>query len=116
LKPRLLADADLHPGIVRGISARNPGVDFEISQGLLPEGARDPEVLAFAAEHGRVLVSHDVNTMPLHFREFTSAWASPGLILIPQRLSIGAAIEELLLVWECAEAREFRNQVLYLPL
>ena len=116
MKPRLLADADLHPGIVRGISARNPEVDFKISQGVLPEGARDPEVLAFAAEHGRVLVSHDVNSMPLHFREFTTAPVSPGLILIPQRLSIGTAIQELLLVWECNDARDFLNQVLYLPL
>src|ERR1700694_2268705 len=28
----------------------------------------DPEVLALAAEHRRVLVSHDVGTMALHFR------------------------------------------------
>lgn len=116
MKARLLADADLHPGIVRGIGARNPEVDFKISQAVLPVGTLDPEVLAFAAEHGRVLVSHDVNTMPRHFREFISSRTSPGLILIPQRLGIGAAIEELLLVWECNEAREFLNQVLYLPL
>ena len=82
----------------------------------LPEGTRDPEVLAFAAEQGRVLVSHDVNTMPGHFREFTRVRASPGLILIPQLLGIGVAIEELLLVWECADAKDFLNQVLYLPL
>ncbi len=50
--------------------------------------------------------------MPLHFREFTSARTSPDLILIPQRLSIGTAIEELLLVWECNGARDFVNQVL----
>jgi len=116
LKARLLADADLHPGIVRGVSARNPEVDFQLSQEVLPEGTRDPDVLAFAAERGRVLVSHDVNTMPRHFREFTSAGTSPGLILIPQRLGIGTAIEELLLVWECNDAEDFLNQVLYLPL
>jgi predicted nuclease of predicted toxin-antitoxin system len=116
LKAQFLADADLHPGIVRGICARNSEVDFKISQTVLPEGARDPEVLAFAAENNRVLVSHDVNTMPGHFREFTVARRSPGLILIPQRLGIGTAIEELLLVWECTDAKEFQNQVLYLPL
>ena len=31
---------------------------------------KDPEVLALAAEQQRVLVSHDVGTMPAHFREF----------------------------------------------
>ncbi len=98
------------------MSARNPEIDFQVLQGALPEGTRDPEVLAFAAEHDRVLVSHDVNTMPRHFREFTRARTSPGLILIPQRLGIGTAIEELLLVWECNDAKDFSNQVLYLPL
>ena len=116
MKARFLADADLHPGIVKGICARNPEVDFKISQSVLPEGARDPEVLAFAAENNRVLVSHDVNTMPRHFREFTGARTSPGLILIPQQLGIGAAVEELLLVWECTDAQELLNQVLYLAL
>ncbi|HYL73089.1 MAG TPA: hypothetical protein VEU96_02735 [Bryobacteraceae bacterium] len=83
---------------------------------MLPEGTSDPEVLAFAAGGGRVVVSHDVNTMPGHFREFTRARISPGLILIPQRLGIGAAIEELLLVWECADAEDLLNQILFLPL
>jgi len=116
LKPLFLADADLHPGIVKGIGARNPEVDFKISKSVLPEGTRDPDVLAFAAEHDRVLVSHDVNTMPRHFQELTNARTSPGLILIPQRLGIGTAIEELLLVWECNDARDFLNKILYLPL
>ena len=80
------------------------------------KGFPDPLVLAFAARHGRVLVSHDVNTMPRHFREFISAQSSPGLILIPQRLAIGAAIEELALVWECTEDTELLNRLMYLPL
>lgn len=116
MKLRLLADADLHPAIVSGISARNPGIDFTVSRFVLPEGTPDPEVLAFAADDRRVLVSHDINTMPGHSREFTRARVSPGLILVPQRLGIGAAIEELLLVWECADAEDFLNQVLCLPL
>jgi hypothetical protein len=116
LKLRLLADADLHPGIVSGISARNPEIDFTVSRFVLPERAPDPEVLAFAAGDGRVVVSHDVNTMPGHFREFTRARVSPGLIFIPQRLGIGAAIEELQLVWECADAEDLLNRVLFLPL
>jgi len=101
LKARLLADADLNAGIVDGIRARISEIDFQIAQALLPDRSPDPKVLAFAADQRRVLVSHDVNTMPQHFREFIREQQSPGLILIPQRLSIGAAIDELQLVWEC---------------
>jgi len=32
----------------------------------------DAEVLALAAERQRVLVSHDIGTMPFHFRAFTA--------------------------------------------
>lgn len=48
-------------------------------------------------------------------REFIAKQLSPGLILIPQRLAIGVAIEELELVWECAEDAELWNHAIYLP-
>lgn len=47
---------------------------------------------------------------------FTVSWKegeSPGLILVPQVLAIGSAIEELHMVWACGEAEEFRNRVIY---
>ncbi len=55
----------------------------------------DPDVLALAASLGRVLVSHDHETMPGHFYRFLEKRESPGLILVPQVLAIGSAIEEL---------------------
>ena len=76
----------------------------------------DHQVLALAAGQGRVLVSHDFKTMPEHFRVFSLERVSPGLILIPQRLPIGMAIDELQLVWECYDERQFVNNVIYLPL
>jgi hypothetical protein len=42
--------------------------------------------LAAAAEAGRVLVSHDLKTMPRQFGEFVQLSQSPGVLLIPQRL------------------------------
>ena len=54
--------------------------------------------------------------MPRHFRAFSRERVSPGLILIPQRLPIGTAIDELQLVWECYEEWQFVNNVIYLPL
>jgi hypothetical protein len=116
LKARLLADADLHPGIVNGLRKQNPSISFHSAQGFIPEGMPDRQVLALAAEQGRVLVSHDFKTMPRHFHAFIREGSSPGLILIPQGLPIGAAIEELQLVWECYEGSDFQNRLLYLPL
>ena len=49
-------------------------------------GLKDPEVLAVAARDGRVLVTHDLTTMPRHFGKFVRTQRSPGLIVVPQHL------------------------------
>jgi hypothetical protein len=78
---------------------------------------KDPEVLALAAEQQRVLVSHDVGTMPAHFRAFRNAGKqSAGVFLIPQTLDMGIAIDELLLIWIASEAAEWENRLEWLPL
>jgi hypothetical protein len=70
LRVRFLADANLGQDIVAGVLRREPEVDFELPQAIISEGTKDPEVLAVAASLGRVLVTHDVRTMPQHFGEF----------------------------------------------
>jgi len=39
-----------------------------------------------------------------------------GVFLIPQTLEMGAAIEELLLIWLVAEASEWEGRLEWLPL
>jgi hypothetical protein len=95
---RFQADADLKHAIVTGTLRRAEAVPLE--------GLDDPVVLALAAEEGRVPVSHDVNTMEYHFQAFIEKQKSPGIILIPQkRVSIGEAIDGLILLWEVLDAR-----------
>lgn len=89
---------------------------FALAQGAIPDGLPDSEVLSLAAQNGCVLVSHDLATMPAHFWNFLQHRSSPGLILIPQRLPIAEAIAGLQLLWECLDANDFRDRILYLPL
>jgi len=79
VKARFLADANLDQDIVAGLLRRKPEIDFESPQGIIPEGMTDPEVLAVAASSGRVLVTHDVRTMPRHFEGFIHDKECPGL-------------------------------------
>jgi hypothetical protein len=72
-------------------------------------------VLAIAASNGRVLVSHDVTTMPEEFSRFIQGQSSPGVILISQELSYREAIEGLLRVWSNTEAEDWQNVLSYLP-
>jgi hypothetical protein len=44
LNLRFQADADLNPEIGRGLRRRELAVDFRGASGVIPDGARDPEV------------------------------------------------------------------------
>ena len=116
MRVRFLADANLDQDIVAGVLRREPEVDFELPQGIIPQGMKDPEVLALAASLGRVLVTHDVRTMPKHFAKFITGSTCPGLILIPSSMSIRTAIEEILLIWHITEAEEWTNLFRRMPL
>jgi hypothetical protein len=116
MTPRFQADADFNHRVVLGLRRRQPAIDFQDAHAGGVIGLSDSEVLARAAESGRILVSHDRKTMPAHFAHFLAARASPGLIVAPQYLDIGAIIEDLLLIWATSEAEEWRDKVVYLPL
>jgi hypothetical protein len=117
VKIRFLSDADLNRTIVSGVLRREPALDFLTAHAAGLRGMSDSEVLALAAEQQRALVSHDVGTMPAHFRDFVAAGKrSAGVFLIPQSLDVGIAIEELLLIWLASEAFEWENRLEWLPL
>lgn len=79
-------------------------------------GLPDPDVISVAAESGRILVSHDRKTMPSHFARFRETRSGPGIIIVSQDLDIGAAIEDLLLIWAATDAAEWVDQLGFVPL
>ena len=115
MKVRFQADADLRRPIVAGVRRREPTIDFKTAQEAGLTGLDDPTVLAIAANEGRLLVSHDVSTMPEHFANFIETRTSPGVILISQDLSYREAIEGLLKLWTRTEAEDWVNVLSFLP-
>jgi predicted nuclease of predicted toxin-antitoxin system len=63
---RLLVNHDIDQDILRGLLRRVPDVDAVTAYEVGLDKAEDPELLAWAAESGRVLVTHDRRTMPAH--------------------------------------------------
>lgn len=116
MKVRFLADANFNQKIIAGLLLRAPQIDFELPQNVIPERMKDTQVLELGAALGRVIVTHDVRTMPRWFRNFTEHQNCPGLILVPDRMTIRDAIEDLLLIWHLSEAEEWINQMRRLPL
>jgi len=116
MKIRFQADADLNEDIVSGVVRRVPEIDFQTAIEARLSGLRDEKVLEVAASEGRVLVSHDWETMPYHFAEFVAVRSSPGVLIVPQQLGVSTAIEALLMIWFVSEAEEYVNAIRRIPL
>jgi hypothetical protein len=83
--------------------------------GLL--AANDPVILTWAAQAERILLTHDLATVPRFASERIAAGLPmPGVFLVPDTMPIGQAIEEILLLAQCSREREWEGQVFYLPL
>jgi len=117
VKVRYQADNDLKKAIVHGVWRHEPAIDFRSARSAGLDSVRDLDVLSRAAAEGRILISHDVSTMPPSFQQFIgSGNRSPSLFLVPQSASAGAVIESLLLVWLASESSEWENRLFWLPL
>ncbi len=115
MRPRFQADADLNQRIVAGVLRLEPVIDFQTAAQAGLEGLSDPEVLQLCASSGRVLVTHDQRTMPQHFAKFLAERNSPGVIIVPQDMPIGQAVQELFLAWAASDAGEWVNAIRRLP-
>ncbi len=116
MRIRFQADADLNQIIVRATLRLEPAIDFQTATAAALSGLDDRAVLHAAAQDNRILVSHDLRTMPHHFARFIENEESPGLIIVSQKLPVSQVAEELLLIWLASEPEDWLNQIHTLPL
>ncbi len=116
MKVRFQADADFNEIIVKAVSRREPSIDFQTAFSAGIAGISDEDVLAKAARSGRLLATHDRKTMPRHFTDFIKTYSSPGVLIVPQKLPVSQAADEIILVWTATEADEWINRIYSLPL
>lgn len=84
---RFLADENFHGDIVRGLKLRRPELDLVRVQDVAVSGSDDPQVLAWAAAHARIVLTHDRATMPgFAFQRVQSAQPMAGLFVVNDRL------------------------------
>jgi hypothetical protein len=114
---RFAADENLNSSIVRALRRRRPALDVVRLQDVGLSGAADPDVLEWAAQEDRVVLTSDVTTMTRYAYERVEAGKPmPGLFEVGQNMPVGAVVEDLLLLAECSLEGEWEGQVRYLPL
>lgn len=118
--PRFLADEDFRYDIVVGMRRAQPSIDVLTASEAKTLGLSDPDVLAWARAHDRILITHDKRTMPDHFYRLVTDLAAdehcPGVMLISQDLAIGVAISALLDIWALSSHEEWRDVLTRVPL
>jgi hypothetical protein len=114
---RLLADENFNSDIVRGLLLRQPDLDIVRMQDIGLAGMGDAELLAWAAENDCLFLSHDRATIPDHaYQRVIAGTEMPGVVILNDRLPVGQAIQEILLMAECSDQTDWKNRVVYLPL
>jgi hypothetical protein len=114
---KLLADENLDNTIIRVLLRRDSDIDIVRVQDIGLSGEDDPIVLEWAAEQGRVLLTHDVATITRYaYERLANNLAMPGVIEIHTDAPIGRVIEDLFIILECGVPEDLNGQIYYLPL
>src|SRR5438128_11693828 len=92
---RLLADENFHGDIVRGLLLRQSDLEIVRVQDVGLAGADDPDILAWAAENNRIVLTHDRATMSDYAHERGGAGEGmAGVFVLNDRCPVRRAIEE----------------------
>jgi hypothetical protein len=114
---RLVSDADFNQDVLTGIGRVETDINLirVADVGLLR--ALDPLILAWAASHARIVITHDRNTMTRYaYDRVQAGLPMPGVFVIRNKPPLRLMIEEILLVAGASSQDEWANQVVFLPL
>ena len=114
---KFVIDEDLDNRILRGLLRHQPDLNIIRVQDTHLAGQSDPEILEWAFQESRILLTHDISTMTKHaYERMRSGKQIAGIVEVPQSLPIGKAIEDILTLAMVSSMKEFENQIQYLPL
>ncbi|MEW6128039.1 MAG: DUF5615 family PIN-like protein [Acidobacteriota bacterium] len=114
---QLLIDQDFDHDILRGLSRRVLNLDVITAHQVGLSNASDLELLEYAASENRLLLTHDLKTMPEHAAtRLAENQPMTGIIVVPRSLTINQAIDELEIIALCSETAEWHKRICILPL
>lgn len=115
---RYLIDESLRLSTVAAMRRIEPSLDVHrVGQAEMPRfGTPDQDILAFCEKSDRLLVTLDRASMPAHIAEHLAAGGyTAGVLLVTSGCSFRQLLDDLLLIWSCTAAEEWRDAIHYLP-
>jgi len=112
-----VADENFNNDIVRGLLRIKPDLDIVRVQDVGLSSTDDPVILEWAANQDRVLLTHDVATITKYaYERIRAGKYMPGVIEVTRKITLGAAIDDILFIAESCKPGELNGQIIYLPL
>jgi Domain of unknown function (DUF5615) len=114
---RLLADENFNGIVVSELFKQMPDLDLVRAQDVGLERADDRRLLEWAAAEDRVLLTHDLRTMPgFVYERVNRGLPVSGVIELVTPYSIPQAVEDILTVVICYSPDDMKDRIEYLPL
>lgn len=115
---RFLCDEDTPLPLVAALRAQAATADLlKVGEsGAPPTGTKDPALLIAAEALGRVLISRDRSTMPVHLAaHFVAGQHTAGVILLRNGFSVGRCVQEIVREATTTPPDAWIDRTIYLP-
>lgn len=114
---RVLLDQNFDHRILYGLLRRIPELDYLTAYEAGWNELDDSDLLIRAASEQRVLFTHDLRTMPEHIASVVASGHDvAGVFIVPRKLSLEQAINQLEVIVICSDEAEWINTYRILPL
>ena len=119
MRVRFLLDENMSHRVRDAVLRRAPGIDIVRvgNDGAPALETSDPEILLYAEEQRRLLITLKRASMPRHvadhFRAGRHHW---GVLRVKRNVSIAILAEQIMLIWEASEAEDWLDQFDWIPL
>jgi predicted nuclease of predicted toxin-antitoxin system len=113
---RFVVDHNFHEPLLAGALRRDPTLSVTRARDVSLDMAEDPELLEWAAQNKRVVLSHDVQTLEgFAYERVKKGLTMPGVVEITLKGTYADLIEDILIVASCDDS-ELENRVIHILL
>lgn len=113
---KLATDEDFSGPLIGGLLRAEPALDIKRAVDAGLAGRDDVDLLNWAAQEGRVMLTRDMNTMiGFAMGRIIAGTPMPGLFVVTQQHVSRELIDQLLLYTMASDEGDFDQQVVYFP-
>jgi hypothetical protein len=114
---RFLTDEDFDGRLPSALLARVPGLDLVRTQDTGLMHTPDPDILAWAAGEGGIVLTHYRNTMTgFASTRVNAGQPMPGLFVVDRQAPFGQILNDLEAMAVASEMDEWQDQIIFVPM